>query len=83
MENLTKKKPREKIHGNRIRIILNEIGMSQQELSDLTIKDPSNLYKIMSGKKRCLSLPIAFMIADALGKTVEEVFIYKKNQTEI
>jgi transcriptional regulator with XRE-family HTH domain len=76
------RKPKQKLHSNKIRIILAEIGMSQQELSDLTIKDVSNLSKIINGKRRCISLPVAFQIAGALGKTVEEVFIYKKPNNE-
>lgn len=76
------RKPKEKLHSNKIRVILAEIGMSQQELSDLTIKDVSNLSKIINGKKRCISLPIAFQIAGALGRSVEEVFIYKKPTNE-
>jgi len=31
------KKAKEKLHSNRIRIILEEIGMSQQELADIQI----------------------------------------------
>ena len=72
------KKPKEKLHSNRIKFILEEIGMSQQELADLTFDGNSGyISRIIHGKRRCISLPVAFKIAEALGKTIEEVFIYK------
>ena len=71
------KKPKEKIHGNNIRKILEEIEMTQQELSDLTSLSSSFVSKIILGKRRCISLPIAFKISNALNKPVEEVFIAK------
>ena len=75
-EKINDKKPKEKIHGNRIREILNLIGMSQQELADLSLNgNSSHLSRIMTGQRRCISLPIAFKIADALNRPVEEVFI--------
>lgn len=72
------KKPKEKLHSNRIKVILDEIGMSQQELADITFDGNSGyISRIIHGKRRCISLPVAFKIADALGKKIEEVFIYK------
>lgn len=72
------KKPKEKLHSNRIKTILEDIGMSQQELADLTFDGNSGyISRIIHGKRRCISLPVAFKIAEALGKTIEEVFIYK------
>lgn len=80
------KKPKEKLFGNRIKAILKEINMSQQELSDLTELEPSYLSKVILGKRRCISLPIAFKISSALKRPVEEVFkakpIILKNEEE-
>tara|TARA_R110000868_G_scaffold14874_1_gene68759 strand:- start:653 stop:919 length:267 start_codon:yes stop_codon:yes gene_type:complete len=75
---IIKKKNKETIHGNRIKIILQEIGMSQQELADITKLTTSHLSKIILGKRRCISLPIALKICKALKMTVEQVFIAKK-----
>lgn len=75
---MTDRKSREKLHSNRIKIILDEIGMSQQELADIALDgNASYMSRIINGQRRCISLPIAFKIAQALGRTVEEVFIYK------
>jgi DNA-binding XRE family transcriptional regulator len=72
------RKAKEKLHSNRIKIILDEIGMSQQELADIALDgNASYMSRIINGQRRCISLPIAFKIAQALGKPVEEVFIYK------
>jgi len=72
------RKAKEKLHSNRIKIILEEIGMSQQELADIALDgNASYMSRIINGQRRCISLPIAFKIAQALGKPVEEVFIYK------
>jgi transcriptional regulator with XRE-family HTH domain len=78
------RKPKEKLHSNRIRIILEEIEMSQQELADLALDgDASHLSRIINGQRRSISLPIAIKIANVLKRPVEEVFIYKyKNETK-
>jgi DNA-binding XRE family transcriptional regulator len=78
---ISEKKSKETIHSNRIKVILEEIGMNQQELADITQLNASHLSKIILGKRRCISLPIAFKIANALGKTVEQVFVAKKQVT--
>lgn len=77
-ENKKEKKPKEKLHSNRIRLILQEIGMSQQELADLTLDgNAAHLSRIINGQRRCISLPIAIKISKVLERPVEEVFIYK------
>ena len=77
------KKAKEKLHSNRIKLILEEIGMSQQELADIALDgDASHTSRIINGQRRCISLPIAFKISNALGKTIEQVFIYKRNEKE-
>ena len=75
---ITERKSKEKIHSNKIKTILQEIEMSQQELADITQLTSSHLSKIILGKRRCISLPIAFKISKALNKTIEEVFLPKK-----
>jgi len=77
------KKSKEKIHGNNIRKILEEIEMTQQELSDLTSLSSSFVSKIILGKRRCISLPIAFKISSALNRPVEEVFIASKQSNTV
>jgi hypothetical protein len=72
------KKSREKIYGNKIKTILLESGMNQQELADITGIGVSHLSKIILGKRRCISLPIAFKISQALNKKIEDVFIVKR-----
>lgn len=73
------KKDKEKLHSNRIRIILDEIGMTQNELADASCNgNKSHLSRIINGQRRSISLPIAIKIARALNRPVEEVFIYKK-----
>lgn len=75
------KKPKEKLHSNRIRLILQEIGMSQQELADICLEGrTSHLSRIINGQRRCISLPIAIKIANALQRPIEEIFIYKNDQ---
>jgi len=77
---LKPKKPKEKLHSNRIRQILAEMGMSQIELADIALDGNAGyMSRIINGNRRCISLPIAIKIARVLNKPVEEVFIYKFN----
>lgn len=77
------KKAKEKLHSNRIRIILEEIGMSQQELADIALDGNAGyMSRVINGNRRCISLPIAIKISQALNRPVEEVFIYKKGLEE-
>ena len=70
------KKPKTKLHSNKIRQILQEIGMSQQELADISLDGNSaHLSRIINGQRRCISLPIAIKISTALKRPVEEVFV--------
>ena len=84
MEENKVKKPKEQIHSNKIRLILNDIGMSQQELADIALDgNAAHLSRIINGGRRCISLPIAIKISNALDKPVEEVFVYKpETETE-
>jgi DNA-binding XRE family transcriptional regulator len=77
------KKAKEKIYGNRIKIILDEIQMSQIELADIALDgNASHLSRIINGQRRCISLPIAMKIANALKRSVEDVFIYKPDSND-
>jgi DNA-binding XRE family transcriptional regulator len=70
------KKPKTKLHSNRIRQILANIGMSQQELADIALDGNSaHLSRIINGQRRCISLPIALKISHALNYPVEEIFV--------
>ena len=72
------KKRRDKVFGNKIKSIIDEMKMSQQELADIALNgDSSHLSKIIMGKSRMITLPIAFRIARALNRPIEEVFIYR------
>lgn len=74
------KKTKEKLHSNKIRQILQEIDMSQQELADIALDgNAAHLSRIINGQRRCISLPIAIKISRALKRPVEEVFVYKGN----
>ena len=54
--------------------------MSQQELADIALDGNAGyMSRIINGNRRCISLPIAIKIAQALNRPVEEVFIYKTN----
>lgn len=75
---MNKRKPKEKMYGHTIKLILKEKGMSPQELSDISGILPSHISRIINGKRKCISLPIAIKIAQALETPVEQVFIYKK-----
>jgi len=75
------KKAKEKIHGNRIREILEKKGMTHVELADLALGgNKGHLSRIINGQRRSISLPIAFKIAEVLEMKIDEVFIYKEEQ---
>lgn len=77
------KKPQDKMHGNKIKAILDEIQMSQEELADIALDgDAPHLSRIINGKKRSISLPTAFKIARTLNRPIEEVFIYRPDEDE-
>lgn len=78
----TIKKEKESIHGNRIREILEKKGMSHVELADLALNgNKPFLSRIINGQRRCISLPIAMKIAEALKMPVEEVFILNADES--
>lgn len=78
MKTKKEKKPKEKLHSNRIKSILIELNMTQSELSKLSGLSTSHLSKIILGKKRHVSLVTAFNICNALGKPIDMVFVHKK-----
>jgi transcriptional regulator with XRE-family HTH domain len=71
-------KPKEKIYGNRIKELLIKKEMSDKELSDISGVITSHLSRIINGKRMCISLPVAFKIAEALNEPIENVFMHKK-----
>ena len=73
------KKTKSKMYSNHIKSILVEIGMSQQELADIMDTNPAHLSRIINGQRKCISLPIAIKIAQALGRPVEEIFQISKD----
>ena len=74
------KKERAKIHVNYIREVLQQKGMTQQELADISLNgDKQTLSKIILGKKKCLSLPTAMAISKALEVPVESIFVINNN----
>jgi DNA-binding XRE family transcriptional regulator len=68
------KKPKSKMYSNKIKEILRESGMTQQELADIVETNPAHLSRIINGQRQCISLPIAMKIAKALKYSVEDIF---------
>jgi len=71
------------MYGNRINEMLKERQMTIQELADLSGVRPSHLSRIINGQRRCISLPIAIKVAQALKNSVEEIFIYQKPEEPV
>jgi len=71
------RKQKEKMYGNRIKEFLTKKQMYMQELSDITEISLSHLSRIVNGQRRCISLPIAIKISQALQEPVEAVFVYQ------
>lgn len=71
------RKQKEKMYGNRIKEFLTKKQMYLQELSDITDISLSHLSRIVNGQRRCISLPIAIKISQALQEPVEAVFLYQ------
>lgn len=75
---LKEKKAKSKLYSNKIKMILTEIEMSQQELADLIETNPAHLSRIINGQRQCISLPIAYKISKALKRPIEEIFQLNK-----
>ena len=73
------KKKQTKIHSNKIKAILDEIGMSQQELADLSELSKEHISRIVAGKTNRLALPTAIKISDVLNREVKDVFQVDKD----
>ena len=78
----TTKKPKETIYKNRIKEVLVKRNMCIAELSDLTNLNSSHLSRIVSGQRKCISLPIAFKISNALNLTIEDLFVYQNTKQQ-
>jgi len=73
----TEKKPKQKMHGNRIKEMLVKKQITPQELCDITGIRKSHLSRIINNYTLCISLPIAMKLCKALNEPVEDVFIYE------
>jgi len=71
------RKPKETLNGNNIEQLLQLKEMTRSELAILVGTDSSHISRIIHNKVKCLSLPIAIKIAQALQEPVENVFIFK------
>jgi DNA-binding XRE family transcriptional regulator len=67
------RKPKNSVLNN-LREILDNRNMTQQELADLTGILPQHLGLIIRNQRKCISLPTAIKIAEALNMQVEEIF---------
>lgn len=75
--NSKKKTEKSKIHGNRIKGILSDIKMSQQEFADKCFDgNRSYVSRVINNQVRCISLPTAFRISKILKRPIEQIFIY-------
>ncbi|MEM2138822.1 MAG: helix-turn-helix transcriptional regulator [Candidatus Woesearchaeota archaeon] len=64
-----------KIKGNRIKEVLKQKNMSQQELADKCGISKHHLSMIVNNKKPNLSVPIALKISKALKTNIDDLFI--------
>lgn len=71
------RKPKEMINGNRIEELLLLKEMTRAELAIMVGTDNSHISRIINNKVKCLSLPTAIKVAQALQEPVENVFIFK------
>jgi len=69
------KKPKLRLKENSVKIKLQEIGMSQQELADRVGTNRAHINKIANQNSPAVSLPIAIKIAKELKTPVEELFV--------
>ncbi len=70
-------KENEIVKSNRILDLLELKKMKRIELAEAVGIDSSHLSKIINNKRNMISLPIAVKIANALGESVETVFIFE------
>ena len=70
-----------KLGNNLKRCRFDKDDMSQQELADAIGVTRQTIIAIESGKY-CPSLPLAFKIARAFGKQVEEVFLFEEGSPD-
>lgn len=75
------KKPKVKVKHNRVKEILEEIGMSQQELADRVGTNRAHICKIAMQKSPSISLPIAIKISKELNKPVDQIFLIDENES--
>jgi DNA-binding XRE family transcriptional regulator len=70
--------PKEYVAYNKIKSILEQTGMSQQEFADLCFGgDKSFAARIVNNQRPQISLPIAFRISKVLKTPIEKIFVIK------
>jgi transcriptional regulator with XRE-family HTH domain len=69
------KKEKIKVAYNRVREVLENQQMSQQELADRVGTNRAHISKIVNQKSPSISLPIAIKIAQELNTPVEQLFV--------
>jgi transcriptional regulator with XRE-family HTH domain len=74
---IKKRKSKERLTGNRIKIVLEQKGMIAEELADITEMCPSFISRIIHNRILCISLPTALRIGKALNTPVESLFLYE------
>ena len=74
------KKKKISLKHNRVKEILDSIGMSQQELADRVGTNKAHISKIVSQKSPSTSLPIALKISKELNTPVEEIFFVENER---
>jgi len=74
MKTITKK-PKVKLLENKVKLRLDELGMSQQELADRVGTNRAHINKIANQNSPAISLPIAIKIAKELKLPVEDLFV--------
>jgi|688.fasta_scaffold1205994_2 DNA-binding XRE family transcriptional regulator len=77
MKTITKK-PKIKLLENKVKLRLEEIGMSQQELADRVGTNRAHINKIANQNSPAVSLPIAIKIAKELKLPVEQLFVVEQ-----
>lgn len=77
MKTITKK-PKIRLLENKVKLRLEEIGMSQQELADRVGTNRAHINKIANQNSPAVSLPIAIKIAKELKLPVEDLFVVEQ-----
>jgi len=77
------KREKSKVYGNNITYWLDETGMTQAELAKAIDTNEGHISRIISGKRKHISLAIAVKIAQVFKQPVEVVFITTKDKIDV